>query len=90
MQSRYLIGLLLPQVYTENICKKLVVAKPVALIILRGDKQVVSLQSLQQHSAFLLAGDGIAQRATQPVENEVWSKKLRTRSDWRCRTSSAR
>ena len=69
MQSRYLIGLLLHQVYTENVCKKVVVAKPVALIIQRGDKQVASLQGLQQHVAFLLVGDGIAQRATQPVEN---------------------
>ena len=53
----------------ENVGKEVMIAIPVALVIQRNDKQVASLQGLQQRVAFLLAGDGIAQRATQPVEN---------------------
>ena len=69
MQDRYLIGLLLHQVRMENIGKEVVIAIPLALVVQRNDKQVASLQGLQQHFAFFLTGDGIAQRAAQPVEN---------------------
>ena len=40
-----------------------------ALVIQRHDKEVAALQGLQPRLAVLLAGDGIAQRAVQPVEN---------------------
>jgi hypothetical protein len=46
-----------------------VVAIPVALVIQPNDEEVASLQGLQHPSAVLLVGDGIAQRATQPLEN---------------------
>src|ERR671921_769258 len=69
MQSGYLIRLLRPQMRKENFCKEVMVAKPMAFIIQRNDKQVASLQGLQQHATFFLVGDGIAQRAIQPVEN---------------------
>src|SRR3712207_7585549 len=46
------------------------VAKPVALIIQRNGKQVASFQGLQNRLALLLlVGNGVAQRATQPLEN---------------------
>ena len=69
MQRGYLIGLLRPQMRREHVGKEVVIAIPVALVIQRHDKEVAALQGLQQRAAFLLAGDGIAQRATQPVEN---------------------
>jgi len=53
----------------EHFGKEVVIAIPVAPVIERNDKEVASLQGLQPRVAFLLAGDGIAQRATQPVEN---------------------
>ena len=82
MQSRYLIGLLRQQVYTENIGKKMVIAKPVALIIPRGNKQVASLQLLQQRFTFRLASDTDASHSGPLSRSrmDVWSKKFRTRS----------
>src|SRR4028118_1563723 len=47
----------------------MVIAIPLAPVIQRNDEEVASLQGLQQRVAFLLAGDGIAQRANQPLEN---------------------
>jgi hypothetical protein len=69
VQGRCPIGLLLHQARAENVRKEVMVAKPVASIVERNDEQVSSLQSLQQRVASLLAGDGIAQRTTQPLEN---------------------
>ena len=53
----------------ENFGEEVMVAKPLALIIQWDDKEVASLQGLQPRLAFFLVGDGIAQRAVQPVEN---------------------
>ena len=47
----------------------MMIAIPLALVIQRNDEQVASLQGLQHPSAVFLAGDGIAQRAAQPVED---------------------
>src|SRR3712207_5994297 len=69
MQGRYLTGLLRHQMRRENFGKEVMVAIPVALVIQRNDEEVASLEGLQSSVAFLLVGDGIAQRATQPVEN---------------------
>ena len=69
MQCRYLIGLLLHRVRLQNICEELMIAIPLALVIERNDEQVATFQGLQRPSAIFLPGDGIAQRATQPVEN---------------------
>ena len=69
VQGRYLIRLLRHQVHAKNIGKKMVIAIPVALVIQRNDKEVAALQGFQSRVAFLLTGDGITQRAAQPVEN---------------------
>ncbi|MGI9061434.1 MAG: hypothetical protein ACR2H5_22970 [Ktedonobacteraceae bacterium] len=45
------------------------IAIPVARVIERNDKEIAALQGLQPRVAFLLAGDGIAERAIQAVEN---------------------
>ena len=60
MQGRQSIGLLLHRMSTENVCKEVVIAIPLALIIKRNDKQVASLQGLQHLLAVFLAGDRIA------------------------------
>ncbi len=69
MQRRYLIGLLRHQMRREHFGKEVVIAIPVTRVIQRNDKEVASLQGLQPCVAFSLAGDGIAQRTMQPVEN---------------------
>ena len=69
MQRRYLIGLLRQQMRGEHFGKEVVVAIPVAPVIERNDKEVAALQRLQPRVAFLLAGDGITERTTQPVKN---------------------
>src|SRR5215208_4102869 len=69
MQSRYLIGLLRHQMRIENFGEEVMITIPLALVIQRNDKEIASLQGLQSRVAFLLVGDGIAQRAVQPLEN---------------------
>jgi hypothetical protein len=53
----------------ENFGEEVMITIPLALVIQRNDKEIASLQGLQPRVAFLLVGDGIAQRATQPLEN---------------------
>jgi hypothetical protein len=69
MQGRYLIWLLRHQMRIENICKEVIITIPLAPVVERNDEEVASLQGLQPRFAFFLAGDGIAQRAAQPLEN---------------------
>ena len=69
MQRRDLLGLLGPQMRREHLGKEVVIAIPLALVIQRHDKEVAALQGLQPRLAVRLAGDGLAQRPTQPVEN---------------------
>ena len=53
----------------ENFGEEVVIAIPLALVIQRNDKEVASLEGLQERVSLLLAGNGIAQRAVQPLEN---------------------
>src|SRR5919112_1892277 len=69
MEDRYLIWLLRHQMRTENFGEEVMVTIPLASVIQRHNEEVAPLESLQHHSGVLLVGDGIAQRATQPVEN---------------------
>src|SRR6266540_5066880 len=46
MQSGYLLGLLRPQMRSENVRKEMVIAKPVAVIVQRNDKEVAALERL--------------------------------------------
>src|ERR671916_511582 len=63
------LGLLRPQMRSEYVGKEVVIAIPLAPIVQRNDKEVAALKGLQPRLAVLLAGDGIAERAMQPVEN---------------------
>jgi hypothetical protein len=46
-----------------------VIAIPLACVIQRNDKEVAAMQRLELRLASSLSSDGIAQRATQMVEN---------------------
>ncbi len=67
--------LFLLQIGGEYVGKEMVVAKPVARAIQRYDKEVASLQAIQQRGAVALAGYGIAERAAQAVENRGLEQK---------------
>ncbi len=69
MQDRNVGWLLLEHMSSQHVGKELVVAKPVALVVERDEKQVGALQGIQQHHAIALAGDGITQRAAQPIKD---------------------
>ena len=58
------LGLLRPQMRGEHVGKEVVIAIPVTPVVQRNDKEVAALERLQPRRAVLLAGDGIAQRAT--------------------------
>ena len=62
-------GLLLQGMSREHVGKEVVVAKPVAVIIKRHNKEVTALQEIQHRHTVVLVGDGIAQLPTQTVEN---------------------
>ena len=63
----------------EHFGKEVVIAIPVALVIQWHDKEVATLQGFQACAAFLLAGDGIAQWAMQPVEDGGLEEEV---ADW--------
>ena len=53
----------------QHIGEEMVIAIPLALIVERNDEEIAALQSFQHRFAILLPGDGITQRAAQPIEN---------------------
>ena len=69
MQVRYLVGLLVEQARLQHVGKEVVVAIPPAAVVERDQEQVPSVQRLQHGLAAVLPGDGIAQRAAQPVQD---------------------
>ena len=69
VQARNVVGLLVPQVRLQDVREELVIAIPPAAVIKRNQEQVLSLQRHQLGLAAVLTGDGIAQRAGQPVQD---------------------
>src|SRR5215213_3643646 len=61
---------------TENFGKEVMVTIPPAPVIQRNDKEVATLQSFQHNSGVLPVGDGISQRAAQPLENRGLEQEL--------------
>ena len=53
----------------EHVGEEVVVAVPVAPVIQRDEEEVAALQGRQPRAAARLAGDGVAQRAAQPVQD---------------------
>src|SRR3712207_7323441 len=90
MQGRYPIGLLRDQVRIENVCKEMMVAIPLALVVQRNDEEVTLLQGLQHPSAILWAVTASDRGAPHLAENRGWNKELRMPLGLRPKTSSAR
>ncbi|MBK9715005.1 MAG: hypothetical protein IPO81_27505 [Kouleothrix sp.] len=53
----------------KNFGKQMVIWIPLARAIQRHDKEVAALECFQPCAATLLTGDGIAERASQPLKN---------------------
>ena len=79
MEDGNLIGQLRQQMGMQKIGKEVMIAKPVAPIIQRDDKEVAALQSRQGGAAFCLAGDSITERTTQTVKNRSLQEKVTQR-----------
>ena len=69
VKDGYLARLLRQRAGTEHVGEEMVVAEPVALVVQRHDEQVVSFQGLQHAPAIVPAGERIAQRGAEPVED---------------------
>ena len=69
VQLRHVSGLLVLKTRAQHVCKEMVIAIPAAAVVEWNHEQVASLQRLQHRFAAVLAGDGIAQRAAEPVED---------------------
>ena len=63
------VGLLVQQARPQHVGEEMVIAIPLAAVVERDQEQVPSLQRLQHGLAAVLAGDGIAQWAAQPVQD---------------------
>ena len=90
MQGRDLIGLLRQQARAEHVGKEVVVAIPPSRVVQRHEKEVAALQRLQPRAAALLAGDGFAEGAVQPVEDGGLEQEARIDSGCCRRTSSTK
>ena len=69
MQHGHLIGLLPHGVAAKHFREQVMVAIAVARIVERNDEQVASLEALQQRLRARLAGDRVAQRTIQSIED---------------------
>ena len=69
VQFRDLAGLLVQQVRLQHVGEQVVVAVPAAAVVERDHEQVAPVQRLQHGLAAALPGDGVAQRAAQPVQD---------------------
>jgi hypothetical protein len=69
VQIRNVGGMFVQQVRLQNVRKEMVVAVPLTAVVERHQEQVLSIKSLEHGFAAVPAGNGIAERATEPVEN---------------------
>ena len=66
---RYASGLLFLQAGAEQVGEQVVVAPPAAHLIQRDQEQARPFRLLQQRLAALAAGDGVTQRAAEPLQH---------------------
>jgi hypothetical protein len=64
-----ILGPLVAQVRTQHVSKEMVVAVPPAAVVERHHEQVGAFQRLQHSLPAVLLGDGITQRAVQPIQD---------------------
>ena len=69
VQVRDVVGLLVKQARAQHVGEEVVIAIPPAAVVERDQEQVPAIQRLQHGLAVVLAGDGVAQRAAQPVQD---------------------
>ena len=69
VQLRYAAGLLLLQAGAEQVGEQVVIAPPAAHLIQRDQEQARPFGLLEQRLAALAAGDGVAQRAAEPLQH---------------------
>src|SRR5207344_3406476 len=69
VQIGNIVGLLVQQVRLQHVGEQVVVAVPAAAVVEGDQEQVSPLQLGQPGLATRLPGDGIAHRATQPVQD---------------------
>ena len=69
VQLRQSAGLLLLQAGAKQVGEQVVIAPPVARLIQRDHEQARPFGPLEQRLAALAAGDGVAQRAAEPVQH---------------------
>ena len=69
VQLRNVVGPLVQQVRLQNVREEVVVAVPLAAVVERDQEQVPSIQRLEHGLAAVPAGNGIAERAAQPVQD---------------------
>jgi hypothetical protein len=75
VQLRRLAGLVLQQAGAEQVGEQLVVAPPATHLIQRDQEQARPLQPFQHRLAAGPAGDGVAQRSRQPLQDRRLQQK---------------
>ena len=69
VQLRYPSGLFFLQPGAEQVGEQVVIAPPAAHLIQRDQEQSRPLRLLKEHLTALAAGDGVAQRAAEPLQD---------------------
>ncbi len=69
-------GALGHEVGLQDVGEEVVVAVPAATVVERDDEQVGAVERLQHGGAVVAAGDGVAQRTAQPIENRGLNKEI--------------
>ena len=80
MQIRHLVGVLGEQACVEDVGEQVVVAVPRALGVERDEEEVAALEVLQHPGAVRAAGDSVAQRARESVEDSGAEQEVTTLS----------
>ena len=70
------LGLLVFEVCLQDVGKEVVIAVPATLIVERNDEEVPPFQGTQHRLAVASPGDGITERAAQPVEDAGVQEEL--------------
>ena len=76
MQFHHLVGLLVRQVRAQHIAKEVVIAIPLAPVVERDQEQIGPVERLEHGLASVLLGDGVAQRAGQPIQHRGLQKEF--------------
>ena len=63
------VGLLVQEARPQHVGEELVVAIPAPPVVERDEEEVPAIERLQHRLAALVTGDGIAERASQPIQD---------------------